>query len=472
MSFPSFRLWEGLPLQCKIFNSYTMTAPDWTRLENSAIIYPSSKTSKYASVFRMSVLVDAPVDEELLSEALSTVLKRFPSFRYTIRRGFFWWFLQKLENEPVVSRRRDLGPIDIKHNGGYMFRLCAEGRRIDLDVFHALTDGTGALTFLLSIVAEYLKLRNGVSVPYGKWVLDPDSEPLEEEIEDGFDRFSGSKGSLDEEKRAWHIKGTNERHDVLNSFGVSLSAEAVKAKAAELDCTVTELLSAVMLSSLQELHRSARGRRSPHIRVELPVNLRPVFGSKTMRNFASYIYLSIDTSNGCLAFEDILKEVKFQKRLYTQPGRLRRRIAANVKLEDNFGIRCIPLFIKRPIINLINFLKGDNYATYTFSNIGSIDLPSEVASSLRDIHFVLGRTLGRSGSCAALSFDGTLNLNFTRKIVEDDLERIFVRDLRDLGLWAQINVPSAPMRPVKGIETARKAVYSKRGLFPKFLLSI
>ena len=448
-----------------------MTAPEWTRLENSAIIYPSCRTRKYATVYRMSVTLDSNVDTEKLNEALQNVMHRFPSFRYTIRRGLFWWFLQKLENDPQVVSRSDLAPIDIKRNGGYMFRLGCDGARIDLDVYHALTDGTGALTFLLSLTAEYLKMVNGTAIGYGKWIYNPDDEPLAEELEDGFDRFSGTKGSLDEEKRAWHIKGKEERSDVLNSMGVSCSAAAAKAKAQELGCTVTELMSALMLVSLQEVRASQKGKRSPHIRMEVPVNLRPIFGSKTLRNFASYVYLGLDVSNGDFSFEDALREVKYQKRLYMQPARLVRRIAANVALEDNLGIRVIPLFIKKPIINIINFLKGDNYGTYTFSNIGNVELPEAVAAHVKDLNFVLGRTRGRSGSCAAVSCGDRLNLNFTRKIAEDNFERIFVRRLRELGIWANVHVPAPSLRPLVGKETGAKRVFRNQSLVPKFLLS-
>ena len=41
-----------------------MQAPEWTRLDNAALIYPSSRTKKYASMFRMSVTLDHPVEED------------------------------------------------------------------------------------------------------------------------------------------------------------------------------------------------------------------------------------------------------------------------------------------------------------------------------------------------------------------------------------------------------------------------
>lgn len=448
-----------------------MTIPEWTRLENSAIIYPSCRTRKYAAVYRMSVTMDAPVQKDLLERALISVIKRFPSFRFTVRKGLFWWFLMRLENQPQLSEAGALRAFDLKTNGGYMFKLSCAGERINLDVFHALTDGTGAMTFLLSVVAEYLRISGTASVPAGGWVYSPYDEPSPEELEDSFDRFSGTKGALDNEDKAWHIKGREETPDLLNSLGVSLHLEQAQAKAKEMDCTMTEFLTALMLVSLQEVRAAQPGKKRDSIRMEVPVNLRPIFGSSTLRNFSSYVYLGLNVSNGEYTLEDAIKEVKYQKRLYMQPGRLTRRIAANVALEDNLAIRCIPLFIKKPVINIINHLKGDNYATYTFSNLGNIEVPEEMREHVRDIHFVLGRTRKRSGQCACVSYNGILNLDFSRKIREDDLERVFARKLRELGIWARVQVPSEPLRPERGSDVVSRPVYRSGSLIPKFLLS-
>lgn len=448
-----------------------MTIPEWTRLENSAIIYPSCKTRKYAVVYRMSLTLDKPVDPELLGDALKAVIHRFPSFRFTLKRGLFWWYLQRLENAPELSRSGALKPFDIKKNGGYMFKMSCSGTRIDLDVFHALTDGTGSMTFLASVVAEYLKICGAKPAEYGRWVLNPDDEPVEEEIEDGFDSFSGTKGALDSEHKAYHMPGTEERPGLLNSLGVSLQLSQLQEKAREYDCTITEFLTALMLVSMQEVRaKDPAARKYPDLRMEVPVNLRPIFGSKTLRNFSSYVYIGLDLTYGEFSLDQAVKEVKLQKRLQMQRGRLTRRIAANVQLEDNFAIRCIPLFIKKPVINFINQLKGDNYASYTFSNLGNLELPEGIREHVTDAHFVLGRTRKRSGSCACVSIGDRLNLDFSRKIAEDDFERIFVRRLRELGIWSSVQVPSEPLRPERYCEESSKPVFRSRCLFPKLLI--
>ena len=138
-----------------------MTIPKETRLENAAIIYPSCRTRKYATMFRLSVTMDDPVNPDILNQALQATMERFPSFRYTLRNGAFWWYLRLLNHQPGVRKTQPFLPFSFRSNGGYLFKLGYEGDTINLDIFHALTDGTGGMTFLLSLAAEYARLRYG-----------------------------------------------------------------------------------------------------------------------------------------------------------------------------------------------------------------------------------------------------------------------------------------------------------------------
>ncbi len=416
-----------------------MTPPAWTRLDNASLIYPACRTKRYLTTFRMSVALGEDVSAGILQSALEKTAGRFPSFCYGLDRGFFWWILRRLENKPVLSAPGTMGPFDFRRNGGYLFKVACDGNRIVLDVFHALTDGHGGMTFLLSLTAEYLRMRYGVQVPCSAWVLDPDEEPSRSEIEDSFDHFSGIRGELDKESRAYHLSGTPERDDVFNEFRVSIPVAQMRDKARELGCTVTELITAVMLRSLQEVRREKDpDSRLSSLKIEVPVNLRPIFGSRTLRNFSSYVHLGIDVRGGDLPFSEIIEEVRLQKRLFAQPRRLTTRVAGNVALEDNPAIARIPLFIKKPVINYIKTHKGDLYCSQTMSNIGAIELPEEMQRYVKDIDFILGRPVIRPGAVGCVSYGGMLNLNFSRRFAETDFEEHFVAIVRELGLDAEV----------------------------------
>ena len=387
----------------------------------------------------MSVTLDQEVSRRLLNQALQNIIGRFPGFTYTLGQGFFWWYLHRLNNIPVAGRDNTMNIFSIKDNGGYMFRAGCTGNKITLDIFHALTDGHGAMTFLMSLTAEYLRLKEGITPEYGGWVLNPAEEARPEELEDGFDSFSGLKGNLDNERKAWHIPGTKEPFDVLHNTRVSISTESLAQKSREYGCTITELLTSLMLAALQDT-RNVSGTRAQNgnLKVEVPVNLRKMFGKKTLRNFSSYVHLGFDASKGDWTLPEIIKTVHSQKEEFVSKSPLTTRVAANVALEDNLAVRCIPRFIKKPIINLINSLKGDRYCSYTLSNIGEIKLPDEMAAHVRDVDFLLGRARGKSGSCACASFGGRLNLNFTRKIAQSEFERRFVGWLDKVGIDASL----------------------------------
>ena len=49
-----------------------------------------------------------------------------------------------------------------------MFRIRCFDKRIAIEYFHALTDGTGGVTFLLTLTAEYLKLKHNIKIEYNE----------------------------------------------------------------------------------------------------------------------------------------------------------------------------------------------------------------------------------------------------------------------------------------------------------------
>ena len=142
----------------------TLQIPLRMRIDNAANIYPASLSKHYASLYRMSVTLTEPIDLAVLQQALEAVAERIPTFRCELRAGAFWWHLKRMEKSPEVGPSTPLNRVHFSDNGGFLYRVSTEGDRIDLDVFHALADGTGAETFLLTLTGEYLRLRHGLDI--------------------------------------------------------------------------------------------------------------------------------------------------------------------------------------------------------------------------------------------------------------------------------------------------------------------
>ena len=405
------------------------------RLDNASNIYPASLTKRYASLFRQSVTLSEPVNVNYLQQALNNTVQRIPSFGCTLKSGAFWWYLKELKKLPVVGELTSLSPFGYKFHGGFLFKVSADGCRIVLDVFHALADGKGGQTFLLTLTAEYLRLRYGIDIPYNDLILDPFDVPSKRESEDSFTEFSGKKGAMEQNDTAYHAHGHKIGYRVLNNERIIVPFDELKPVATKYSCTVTELITAAMVSALQEVHKhDHRKAKKTAIKVNVPVNLRPLFGSRTLRNFSSYINLGVDVANGYYDFDEIVKIVSAQKRHLVLKSELERKVAANVALENNFAIAMIPLFIKRYAIDIVCRLKGDKLLSQTFSNLGNVVLPESMQKYVKEMDFMLGRQRGVPGAAAGVGYNGNLYLNFSRNIVEDDFESYFVDQLHQLGI--------------------------------------
>ena len=172
-----------------------MAKPDsqWYRLDNAGILYSALQREEYSAIYRFSALMTEPVRPAALQNAIDRVLPRFPSFAVRIRRGLFWYYLEP-NTAPGPFLKADVAnpcqPVRFREDNGWLVRFYYYRNRISLEVFHALSDGAGALIFFRTLLAEYLR-QTGISVPAGNGVLDLEEPPRKDELEDAYARYAG-----------------------------------------------------------------------------------------------------------------------------------------------------------------------------------------------------------------------------------------------------------------------------------------
>lgn len=410
--------------------------PARLRLDNAANIYPASMSKEYCSLYRMLVTMTENIDVAIMQEALTTVAERIPTFRCTLKAGAFWWYLDRCDAAPIVRPLKPLKNFRFKDQDGLLYRISVEGKQLSLDVFHALADGNGAMVFLMTLAGEYVRLRYGTSIQYNYLVLDPKDRPAYAEVEDSFKSvFSGRHGQLEKNVDAYHIRGTVMPFGTVKDLRVVMKADSVRQVARKYGCTVTELLTATMLCALQQEHRRDASRKKRSVlKVSVPVNLRPIYQSRTVRNFSSYVNLGVDVKDGYMTFEEMVNAVRAQKDHDLKRENLEPKIAANVELEEMLLVRMIPLILKHPIIDIINLLHGDRFCSQTLSNMGNLNVPKALLPFIQNVDFVLGRQRGNSGAVSCVSYNGHLCLHITRKIYSDSFEQAFLYQLQRLGL--------------------------------------
>ena len=138
---------------------FYLSAPDyWYPLDDAAKIYPMSMTDGWMSVFRLSAYLDAPVEPSLLQLALDLTMPRFPFFATKIKRGVFWHYIDGVKRRFTVQPETELpcAPMNVAAGDSQSFRVLYYGRRVSVEFFHILTDGTWGLAFLTALLLAFM----------------------------------------------------------------------------------------------------------------------------------------------------------------------------------------------------------------------------------------------------------------------------------------------------------------------------
>ena len=410
----------------------------WMRLDNAAKIYPAARREGWSNVYRLSATLSEHVDVGILQSALDVTVRRFPSIGARLRRGIFWYYLQQLEHAPAIREEYSypLTPMSRDEIRQCAFRVIAYKNRVAVEFFHSLTDGTGALIFLKTLLAEYLQQRYRIRITAEKGVLGRLEEPSEEELEDSFLKYAGPLNASRKENDSWHVSGTPEVGGQLNLTCLCVPAADVRAKAKEYNVSLTAFLASTMLMALQNLQaeKIPDQWRRPSIKVLIPVNLRRLFPSKTLRNFAFYTTPEIQPRLGYYSFDEICNIVKHWMGVEVTPKIMGMKIATNVSDERSLLVKLIPLPLKNMVMKAIFDAVGEKKSCLSMSNLGAVEVPEEMKPYILRMDFILGVQAAHPNNCGVLSYGGTLYINFIRNIRQSDLENHFHRVLRDMGL--------------------------------------
>ena len=410
----------------------------WVRLDNAAKIYPAARRKNWSNLFRQSVTLTEDVDTRVLQDALDVTVKRFPSIAARLRKGAFWYYLQQVESAPQIREEYSY-PLMFMSNEEMRrcaFRVIAHEDRIAVEFFHSLTDGTGAMIFLKSLTAEYLEQKYGISIPAEAGVLDRRQEPQEEELEDSFLKYAGNVVASRKDTNAWKMRGVPLPGGVLNLTCFRLPVKETLALAHNQGVSLTVFLSAVMMQALMNLQkekeRSFRKRKG--IKLLIPVNLRQLFPSKTLRNFAMYTIPEIDPRLGEYTFAEICKVIQHKMGSEITPKHMSTVIATNVNDERNPLVRLIPLPVKNVVMKAIFDSVGERKSCLTLSNLGLVKVPQAMEPYIRRFDFILGVQAAAPYNCGVVSYGDTVYINFIRNTRDAELERHFHLVLRNMGV--------------------------------------
>ena len=408
----------------------------WYELDNAASIYPYSSNRQWICGYRIGFVLKEEVDPEILKQAVKDIMPRFPAYFVQLRFGYFWPYLEKTKEMPVIEEEH-LHPI-LQTPRWYTdvpaMKIIYYKRRICFETFHGIADGGATIEVLKTLTQHYLRLK-GYEIPKNDFVIEIDSEPSPEETIDCF------KKVYDKKKKAMTRKETSSYQHVVKAipnynrvFQGLVPVSDIKAYCKPRNITITELLAAVYIYSLYKC--APKSNKKP-IKISVPVSLRPLFGLNSMRNFSLFTNFGVTFEAGKeYTVDDILKGIEGKLKDGTEKKLLESNITANVSTAKNPIVRVMPNGLKRPVLKL-GYKNGQNKFACTLSNLGVCKMPPEMKEHIDRMDVFLGGPRNCFG-IAINSIDDKLNIGFNVASKQTDLVREFYRTLASLGMRVHI----------------------------------
>ena len=405
----------------------------WDKLDNTALLFPVIANESMSSVYRISLTLSEEIEKDLLQEALNRVLPFFDIFNSRMRNGLFWYYFETNPKEPPIVMEEDTYPciyIPQYGNRDYLFRVTYYKKRINLEVFHVLTDGMGGITFLRELVYQYLRLKYPeLQEKMGDGLCSDTSLNKEDSYLKNY--YKSCKKQYKTEK-SFHLKGEIFATPGLGVMHGYMPVEDIKRVAKSHDMSINQYLVGVMTYAIYMEAMHGKPHKRP-IATCVPVNLRPYFGSNTTKNFFAVVTAVFHANKENMTFEEVLAIVKESLKQQITKENLEKVIAYNVSNEKVFVLRLIPLFIKNLAIKFV-YQGTANANTTTVTNLGEIKILDEYVPYIKQMHIVLSNTQGQNLKSAINTYQGVMTFSISSKLTDTSIQKAFFRKLAEEGI--------------------------------------
>ena len=409
----------------------------WDRLDNTAHLFPVIAGESMSNVYRISVTLKELIQPEALQQALDMVLPKFDLFNVRLRSGVFWYYFE--ENNAPAPKVTEESAFPCRFivrnkNRNYLFRVTYYKYRINLEVFHVLTDGMGGINFLKELTYQYLRL---VHPELRKDENDSLNHHTSLNREDSFlKNYKKSARRGYQTKKAFLIKGA---HLPPGEFGVMhgyIPIGALKEVCKRYGVSINEYLVGTFVWSVYQECLHGMPSKRP-IRVAVPVNLRPFFDSITTKNFFAMVSAEFHPTKETYTFEEVLQIVQESLRAQIQKDNLEKLFSYNVSNEKIVWARMVPLPIKNIAIKTI-YTQSALANTATVTNIGKIETESEYTPYIDMFYAFLAMSKGQHLKGTICAYGDTLSFNFSSDLADTSVQRGFFRQLSSDGLQVEI----------------------------------
>lgn len=396
---------------------------NWRSLDNTAKIF-SVEEKKNTNTFRLTAFMTEKINPKYLKEAVLESLINYPSYRVQLKSGFFWNKFVDNQKTPVVREEPYFKNRIIKFfkSNNYLFRVTYCENMINLDMYHMLTDGLGAIIFFKDILKNYINL---------KYNLEADNKVKASDSIFSKDKYleKADKSLLvpENKKKAYLIQ---EKSNYLRNktYHFILDLKEVKDNSKVSSVSISEYLSAIYLLALYNTVYDKNSKKD--LVLNVPIDLRHHYGVEVYSNFFTCVSLSADIDNGNkVSFKYLLQQMKKEYREKITAQKVEQYLARDVVMGTNIAVNASPLFVKKFFMKYLGKLVSQSTTT-TFSNLGIISLEEEYQKYIDNIVTIVNAGKYQKIKCTVCTFKNNLTVTINSNLFNDDFEKEFYKLLK------------------------------------------
>ena len=197
--------------------------------------------------------------------------------------------------------------------------------------------------------------------------------------------------------------------------------------------TLNTLLTSVMASTVMDMQVKETGdRHLKPVRLMVPINLRKMTGSRTLRNFSLYALPTLEAHQRNLPLPELCKLMDAQLKDQLSPENQKAMASSNVRTQNMWFYKYMPWSLKRTALRIGYRFFGESNSSLTLTNLGIVRLPEEIAPHVADFRCQMTPRVTSPYGCTVLSFGDRITVNISRFCPQDTLGEAFFRKIREI----------------------------------------
>lgn len=414
-----------------MFHNLTREYP----IDNASILFLSLLRPHHSNSFRLSATLDKPVCPETLQEAVNRVCCRFPLVFAALRQDFFHYRQVPAQLPPVVQEDPGMlvpmGREELRRCG---YRVYYRDNTVSVELFHALTDGFGAIATFSALLVEYHHILGSSNCPGANLPSLQLGQVQKYELEDSYENLTHLKPRRIPSRFSYLLPRPVDADWQVRTSTLAINSQPLLDAAHRHGVTLNTLLTTILASTVMDMQLENKGgKKLKPVRIMVPVNLRKMAQSRSLRNCSLYTLPTMEVSDRKLSFHALCHSFGSQIKEQMTPEVQGGMASANVRTQNAWYFKMLPWMLKSACLRLGYRFFGESNSSLTLTNLGIVKLPEELKDHVVDFQCWMTPRVTSPYGCTILSFGDTLRLNMSRFCPNDELGKRYFAAIRNVA---------------------------------------